>query len=283
MVKMGSMLKNALKDVFAKEEIEKVYSSFDIIGDIIIIKIPEELDGKKEIIAKILINKIKTVKTVFQQISSVQGEYRTRRLCFLTGINKSITEYREHGCIFKVDVLKTYFSPRLSTERLRVSKLIRTNEIIVNMFAGIGTYSIILAKKNPDCIVYSIDSNPDATDLCIINSKLNKVQDRVIPILGNARTIIATQLKGKATRVLMPLPEQAAEFIDSAIIALENNKGIIHYFAHIKAKSKLNALEEGKVNCHNNFQCYQYKIICGRVIREVGPRIYQTVFDLEIL
>jgi len=283
MVKMGSMLKNALKDVFAKEEIEKVYSSFDIIGDIIIIKIPDELDGKKEIIAKILINKIKTVKTVFQQISSVQGEYRTRRLCFLTGINKSITEYREHGCIFKVDVLKTYFSPRLSTERLRVSKLIRNNEIIVNMFAGIGTYSIILAKKNPDCIVYSIDSNPDATDLCIINSKLNKVQDRVIPILGNARTIIATQLKGKATRVLMPLPEQAAEFIDSAIMALENNKGIIHYFAHIKAKSKLNALEEGKVNCHNNFQCYQYKIICGRVIREVGPRIYQTVFDLEIL
>jgi tRNA (guanine37-N1)-methyltransferase len=280
---MGSMLKNALKDVFAKEEIERVYSSFDIIGDIIIIKIPEELEEKKEIIAKTLINKIKTVNTVFQQISSVQGEYRTRRLCFLTGINKSNTEYREHGCIFKVDVLKTYFSPRLATERLRVSKLIGNNEIIINMFAGIGTYSIILAKKNPDCIVYSIDSNPYANDLCIINSKLNKVQNRVIPILGNARTIISNQLKGKATRVLMPLPEQAAEFIDSAIMALENNKGIIHYFAHIKAKSKLDALEEGKVNCHKNFQCYQYKIISGKVVREVGPRIYQTVFDIEIL
>ena len=280
---MGSMLKNALKDVFAKEEIERVYSSFDIIGDIIIIKIPEELEEKKEIIAKTLINKIKTVNTVFQQISSVQGEYRTRRLCFLTGINKSNTEYREHGCIFKVDVLKTYFSPRLATERLRVSKLIGNNEIIINMFAGIGTYSIILAKKNPDCIVYSIDSNPYANDLCIINSKLNKVQDRVIPILGNARTIISNQLKGKATRVLMPLPEQAAEFIDSAIMALENNKGIIHYFAHIKAKSKFDALEEGKVNCHKNFQCYQFKIIFGKVVREVGPRIYQTVFDIEIL
>ncbi|MGZ5489171.1 MAG: class I SAM-dependent methyltransferase [Nitrososphaeraceae archaeon] len=279
---MGSMLKNALKDVFAKEEIERVYSSFDIIGDIIIIKIPEELEEKKEIIAKTLINKIKTVKTVFQQISSVQGEYRTRRLCFLTGINKSSTEYREHGCIFKVDVLKTYFSPRLATERLRVSKLIGNNEIIINMFAGIGTYSIILAKKNPDCIVYSIDSNPYANDLCIINSKLNKVQDRVIPILGNARTIISNQLKGKATRVLMPLPEQASEFIDSAIAALQNNKGVIHYFAHIKSKSKLDALEEGKVNCHNHFQCYQYKIISGKVVREVGPRIYQTVFDLEI-
>jgi tRNA (guanine37-N1)-methyltransferase len=279
---MGSLLKNALKDVFTKEEIEKLYSSFDIIGDIIIIKIPDELEGKKEIIANTLINKIKTVNTVFQQISSVQGEYRTRKLCFLTGSNKSYTEYKEHGCIFKVDVLKTYFSPRLSTERLRVSKMISNNEIIVNMFAGIGTYSIILAKKNPDCIVYSIDSNPDANDLCIINSKLNKVQDRVIPILGNARTIIDNQLKGKATRILMPLPEQASEFIDSAIAALQNNKGVIHYFAHIKSKSKLDAVEEGKINCHKNFECYHYKIISGRVVREVGPRIYQTVFDLEI-
>lgn len=279
---MGSLLKNALKDVFTKEEIEKLYSSFDIIGDIIIIKIPDELEGKKEIIANTLINKIKTVNTVFQQISSVQGEYRTRKLCFLTGSNKSNTEYKEHGCIFKVDVLKTYFSPRLSTERLRVSKMISNNEIIVNMFAGIGTYSIILAKKNPDCVVYSIDSNPDANDLCIINSKLNKVQDRVIPILGNARTIIDNQLKGKATRILMPLPEQASEFIDSAIAALQNNKGVIHYFAHIKSKSKLDAVEEGKINCHKNFQCYHYKIISGRVVREVGPRIYQTVFDLEI-
>lgn len=280
---MGSLLKNALKDVFTKEEIEKLYSSFDVIGDIIIIKIPDELEGKKEIIANTLINNIKTVNTVFQQISSVQGEYRTRKLCFLTGNNKSNTEYKEHGCIFKVDVSKTYFSPRLSTERLRVSKMISNNEIIVNMFAGIGTYSIILAKKNPDCLVYSIDSNPDANDLCIINSKLNKVQDRVIPILGNARTIIDNQLKGKATRILMPLPEQASEFIDSAIAALQNNKGVIHYFAHIKSKSKLDAVEEGKINCHENFQCYNYKIISGRVVREIGPRIYQTVFDLEIL
>ena len=280
---MGSMLKNALKDILPKEEIEKVYSSFDIIGDITIIKIPEQLEDKKEILAKILINKIKTVNTVFQQISSVQGEYRTRKLSFLTGINKTNTEYREHGCRFKVDVLNTYFSPRLSTERLRISQMINKKEKIINMFAGVGTYSIILAKKNPDCIVYSIDSNPDAHNLCIINSKLNKVQDRVIPILGNARLIIDNHLKGKATRVLMPLPEQASEFIDSAIMALENNKGIIHYFAHIKANSKLHALEEGKINCHNNFKCYQYKLISGRVVREIGPRIYQTVFDLKII
>jgi tRNA (guanine37-N1)-methyltransferase len=280
---MGSMLKEALRDTLTKEEIEKAYSSFDIIGDIVIIKIPEELERKKEIIAKILINKIKSVNTVFQQISAVKGEHRIRKLCFLAGINKTNTEYREHGCIFKVDVVNTYFSPRLSTERLRISKIINKKEKIINMFAGVGTYSIILAKKNPDCLVYSIDSNPVAHNLCIINSRLNKVQDRVIPILGNARSIIENDLKEKATRVLMPLPEQASEFIDSAIMALENNKGIIHYFAHIKANNKLHALENGKINCQDNFKFYQYKLISGRVVREVGPRIYQTVFDVEIL
>jgi len=280
---MGSMLKKALEDVLTEEEIEKAYSSFDIIGDIVIIKIPDKLENKKETIAKILISKIKSVNTVFQQVSAVEGEYRTRKLCFLAGTNKTNTEYKEHGCLFKVDVVNTYFSPRLSTERLRISKLINQKEKIINMFAGVGTYSIILAKKNPDCIVYSIDSNPIAHNLCVINSKLNKVQDRVIPILGNARSIIENELKNKATRVLMPLPEQASEFIDSAIMALENNRGIIHYFAHIKANNKLDALEKGKKNCQDNFKFYPYKIISGRVVREVGPRIYQTVFDLEIL
>lgn len=280
---MGSMLKNALKDILTEEELENIYSSFDIIGDITIIKIPEKLEEKKDIIANVLINKIKTVNTVFQQISSVQGEYRTRKLRFITGINKTQADYREHGCLFKVDVQNTYFSPRLSTERLRISQLIDKNEKIINMFAGVGTYSIILAKKNPDCIVYSIDSNHDAHNLCIINAKLNKVEDRVIPILGDARSIIDNHLTGKATRVIMPLPEQAFQFIDSAIKALENNKGIIHFFAHVKANNKVCAFEEGRINCDNNFKSYQYKIISGRVVREVGPRIYQTVFDLQIL
>ena len=277
------MLKNALKDILTNEELENVYSAFDIIGDITIIKIPEKLEGKKDIIANILINKIKTVNTVFQQISSVQGEYRTRKLKFIKGINKTHADYREHGCIFKVDVLNTYFSPRLSTERLRISQMIDRNEKIINMFAGVGTYSIILAKKNPDCIVYSIDSNPAAHDLCIINAKLNKVEDRVIPILGDARSIVNNHLVGKATRVIMPLPEQAFHYIDSAITALENNHGIIHFFAHIKANNKVHALEEGTIYCYNNFKNYQYKIISRRVVREVGPRIYQTVFDLQIL
>lgn len=280
---MAHMLKDVLINTLSLEEITKLYSSFDVIGDIVIIKIPESLSSKKYLIAKTLLNKIKNVNTIFQQTSPVAGDYRIRNLEFLAGEEKTVTEYKEHGCVFKVDVSKTYFSPRLSTERLRITKLIGEREIIVNMFAGIGTYSIILAKKNPDCIVYSIDSNPTAIELCITNCKLNKVENRVIPLLGDANNVISNKLIGVGTRVLMPLPEKAYEFIESAVLSLENKKGIVHFFAHIKSNNKKNAINDGIEYSMNIFKNYKKKIITCRVIREVGPRIYQVVTDIYLL
>jgi tRNA (guanine37-N1)-methyltransferase len=178
--------------------------------------------------------------------------------------------------------MKTYFSPRLSTERLRISKMVTDNEIITNMFAGVGTYSILIAKSNKSCKVYSIDSNPVANELALINAKLNKVQERVIPICGDAREVINKQLKGTSTRVLMPLPEKAKQFVDSAVLALREKKGMIHYFAHIKAPSRKLALDNAAVDVKHAFVKYECRIVSTRVVREVGPRLYQTVSDVIV-
>ena len=279
---MPHRLKDILSEVLIPEEISKIYSAFDMIGDIIIIKIPNCLIFKKEIIAKAILQNIKPAKSVFVQTSAVQGEHRIRSLEFLAGDNNTVTEYKEHGCRFKVDVLKTYFSPRLSTERLRIGKMVSDNEIITNMFAGVGTYSIIMAKHNKTCRVYSIDSNPVANDLAEINVKLNKVQDRVLPIFGDAKEVINKEIKGKSHRVLMPLPEKAKEFVDSAVMALKENKGIIHYFAHVKALTKSLAREKGVVDTKDAFYEYHHAILATKVVREVGPRIYQIVSDVSI-
>ena len=279
---MPHRLKDILSEVLIPEEISKIYSAFDMIGDIIIIKIPNCLIFKKEIIAKAILQNIKPAKSVFVQTSAVQGEHRIRSLEFLAGDNNTVTEYKEHGCRFKVDVLKTYFSPRLSTERLRIGKMVSDNEIITNMFAGVGTYSIIMAKHNKTCRVYSIDSNPVANDLAEINVKLNKVQDRVLPIFGDAKEVINKEIKGKSHRVLMPLPEKAKEFVDSAVMALKENKGIIHYFAHVKALTKSLAREKGVVDTKDAFYEYHHEILATKVVREVGPRIYQIVSDVSI-
>jgi Predicted methyltransferase len=272
-----------LEEKLEMAELDNLCSSFDIIGSIAIIKIPETLSAKKKLIADVLIEEIKSIKTVFCQLSGVEGDYRLRKLELLSGENNAITVYKEHGCAFKVDVINTYFSPRLSTERLRISKLIGPNEVIVNMFGGVGTFSIIISRNNKSSIIYSIDSNPKAHDLCKENIEINKLTSNVFPILGDAKVEISNKLRGIATRVLMPLPEKARDFVDAAITSLADNKGIIHYFSHVGADNKKIAIRNGIKDTSKSFAKFNHKIRNIRVVREVGPRFYQVVSDVEII
>ena len=278
---MPHMLKNVLSSILAPDEVAQLYSAFDQIGDIIIIKIPNDLIPKKKLIADTILANVKTAKAIFAQVSPVKGDYRVRDLEFVAGEDRTITEHREHGCRFKVDVAKTYFSPRLSTERLRIASMVGERETIVNMFAGVGTFSILMTKINKTCKVYSIDSNIVAVELCEINVRLNRVQDRVVSIYGDAAKVIKGTLVGQADRVLMPLPERAKEFVESAVLALKK-KGIVHYFIHIKADSKKASQELALQNVHNAFSKYNHNVQKIRVVREVGPRIYQIVADISV-
>jgi tRNA (guanine37-N1)-methyltransferase len=279
---MPHMLKEVLGTVLSPEETSQVYSAFDQIGSIVIIKIPDALLPKKLVIAQAILENIKTAKSVFAQVSAVQGDFRVRDLEFLAGENTTLTEYKEHGCRFRVDVAKAYFSPRLSTERQRIAEMVQDNEIIVNMFAGVGTYSIVMAKANRTCKVYSIDSNDAAAELCTINAKLNKVHDRVESIAGDAAKVIKDRLARTADRVLMPLPERAKEFVDDAVLALKPGGGIIHYFAHVRAENKKSSQDAGLADAREAFSKYDYAIKCIRTVREVGPRFYQVVADVSV-
>jgi tRNA (guanine37-N1)-methyltransferase len=275
------MLKQVLGSILSPEETAQVYSAFDQIGDIVIIKIPDELMPKKKLIAEAILDNVKTAKAVFAQVSAVKGDFRVRDLEFIAGENRTVTEYKEHGCRFKVDVARTYFSPRLSTERQRIAEMVGDSETIVNMFAGVGTYSVVIAKTNKTCKVYSIDSNAAASELDRENAKLNKVQDRIVTICGDAAAVIKEKLAGQADRVIMPLPERAKEFVDPAVTALKG-KGIVHYFAHVKADSKKAGQELGLKYTHDAFSKFDHKVLAARVVREVGPRIYQIVADVSV-
>ncbi len=279
---MGHILKKILSESLKPDEISLVYSAFDVIGSIAIVKIPDALNLKKQMIGNIILQNVKPAKSVFAQTSAVRGDYRIRSLEFIAGEYNTITEYREHGCRFRVDIQNTYFSPRLSTERLRIAKLISENEIIANMFAGVGTFSIIIAKMNKTCKVYSIDSNPFAHEISVINTKLNRVEDKVIPIYGDAKDIIHDKIQGQCNRVLMPLPERASEFVDSAVLALKGGRGNVHFFAHIRAYTKNLALENAEFAVETAFNKYKHGTLHTRVVREVGPRLYQTVSDVYI-
>jgi len=273
------MLKKALENVLSKKESEDLFSAFDQIGDIIIVRIPDSLLSKKKIIGKTLLEQVKTAKSVFYQSSSVEGDFRTRELEILAGVDKTETEYKEFGCRFIVDVEKAFFSPRLSTERDRIAELVQDGEIVINMFGGVGMFSIIAAKRKK-CTVYNIDINPIAAKLCEKNIKLNKLVGRVVSIHGDAAKIIEEQFRDQGDRVLMLLPERSDEFLNSAILATKSN-GIIHYYSHIHADEKSQAAKLSEKH-YLDTTPIKSKILNSKIVRAVGPRYYQTVVDVRI-
>jgi tRNA (guanine37-N1)-methyltransferase len=273
------MLKRALESVLSEKESAEIFSAFDQIGDIIIVRIPDSLLSKKEVIGKTLLKQIKNANTVFYQSSPVEGDFRIRELELLAGENKTLTEYKEFGCRFLVDVEKVFFSPRLSTERNRITDLVKDGETVINMFGGVGMFSIMAAKKKK-CIVYNIDINPDAAKLCEKNISLNKLAGSVISLHGDAVQIIKERLEEKGDRVLMLLPERSDEFLDSAIAAAKKN-GIIHYYSHIHADKKTLAPKLSEKH-FLDVSPVKAEILYSRMVRAVGPRYYQTVVDAKI-
>ena len=276
---MTKMLKRVLQDVLSEEENDQLISAFDQIGDIIIVRIPDSLISKKQIIGKTLLEQVSTANSVFYQSSPVEGDFRTRQLEVIAGEDKTETEYRENGCRFIVDVEKAFFSPRLSTERERIAGLVKDGEVVVNMFGGVGMFSL-LAAKDTVCTVYNIDINPVAAQLCKENAQINKLKGEVISLNGDATKVIEEQLTEKADRILMLLPERSDEFLDSALNCLKK-EGIIHYYSHIHADKKQDApklSEEHFVSVNKT----NAEIITSRNVRPVGPRFYQTVVDVKI-
>ena len=276
---MTKMLKKVLQDVLSEKENEQLISAFDQIGDIIIVRIPDSLVSKKQVIGKTLLEQVSTANSVFYQSSPVEGDFRTRQLEVIAGENKTQTEYKENGCKFIVDVEKAFFSPRLSTERERIAGLVKDGEIVINMFGGVGMFSL-LAAKNTACTVYNIDLNPIAAQLCKENTHINKLKGKVISLNGDATQVINEQLVGKADRILMLLPERSDEFLDSALLGLKN-KGVIHYYSHIHADKKQDAVklsEEHFLSVNKT----DAEIITSRNVRPIGPRFYQTVVDVKI-
>jgi tRNA (guanine37-N1)-methyltransferase len=277
-------LKNRLSQFVSSEELAYIYDSYDVIGDIAIIRVTEKSRKYSGIIAETIMNVQKNVKTVLAQISSVCEDFRLRKLNFVAGENKTATVHKEFGCLFSVDVGKCYFSPRLLYERMRIAKQVVKREVAVNMFAGVGCFSIIIAKHSKAEKVYSIDVNPAAVQFMQENIRLNKVYRQVIPIQGDAKEVIEKRLRRTADRVLMPLPEKAFEYLPHAVSALKEARGWIHYYDFEHAKKNENPIEKAKVKVAEKLQSLgvTFTIPFDRVVRTTGPNWYQIALDVKV-
>lgn len=214
-----------LDNKISEKDMEEIRKSFDVIGDIVILEIPPELEQKKKIIGEAVLNFTKR-KSVYYKKSKVQGVTRTRELEYLAGIDNLETIHKEFGIRFKLNPSTVYFSPRLATERSRIVGEVEDGETIIDFFAGIGSFPISIAHVK-NALIYSVDINPEAFKYVNENIKLNKLVGRVVPIEGDVREVI----KGlpMADRILMNLPGTAKDFLDIAVNHLKPG-GILNYY-----------------------------------------------------
>jgi len=281
---MKGNLKALLSDTLTPEELKFLYRSYDIVGDIAIIQVPNPLKQHTKAIAKTVMQINKSVKTVLHQVTPVSGDLRLRKLEWIVGDRKTETLHKEYGCFFRIDLAKCYFSPRLSFERMRTAQLVQAGEVVINMFAGVGCYSIIIAKHSKAEKVYSIDINPAAVEYIEENSRLNKVEDRVVPLEGDAKAVVNEKFQNTADRVLMPLPEKAYEYLDCAVFALKPMGGCVHYYDFEHATKNENPVEKVKVKLSEKLQILNvdFETSSSRVVRTTGPRWYQVVVDVKV-
>jgi tRNA (guanine37-N1)-methyltransferase len=277
-------LRKNLSSVLSPEDLVNVYNSYDVVGDIAIFRLPYASCKNAQEIAEAIMSVRRSVKTVLAQVSPVAGEFRLRRLSHVAGENRTITVHRESGCLFFVDLEKCYFSPRLSHERSRIAKLIEPNETVVNMFAGVGCFSIIIAKQTNTAKVFSIDVNPAAIQFMRENIRLNRVYSKVIPLLGDSKTIVERRLQHMADRVLLPLPEKAFEYLPSALSTLKTSGGWMHYYDFEHTEKTENSVEKTTLKVTEKLSSLDvaFEFPFSRVVRTTGPNWYQLVLDIHV-
>lgn len=222
-------LQEAMEGRVPHELMELVPTSYDVVGDIAVLRLPEELEEYGAEVGEALLAVHPSLETVLAKEAAVSGEFRTRQHRLLAGVDKRETVHREHGCLFAVDVERAYFSPRLSTERERVFTQVGEGEFVVDMFSGVGPFAIEIARHRKPRRVVAMDKNPEAFRLLVENVALNDVADTVQPVLGDAREA-AEKYGARADRVIMNLPKSADAFLDTAVDLLKPGGGIIHYY-----------------------------------------------------
>lgn len=218
------------KDLLRNVDIctDKLPTSFDIIGDIILIKLPSELIKYREIIGNALLKTHPHIKAVYN-IKPVSGELRIRKVEFLAGEHKSETVHREYGALFYLDITKIFYSPRLATERKRIASLVREGEIVLDMFTGVAPFPVLIARYGNPKKIYAIDKNREAIIFAKKNIKVNKAYDIVEVIHGDAKDIKEILGNIKVDRVIMNLPFSAYKFFSYTLQIIKSN-AVIHYY-----------------------------------------------------
>lgn len=254
---------------------ERLPRAHDVIGDIAVLKLPEELQPHRKEIADALMSVHPRLATVALD-HGVEGEQRVRNLEVIAGEPRLETTHREHGLTLHVEPHKAYFSPRLATERHRLLARIHPGQRVLDLFAGIGAFVCLVAREHPEVTITAIDVNPHAVRLLKKNLQANRIEaDRIHVIEGDTRE--EAPRTGDWDHVVMNLPHDAHRFLDVAADCA-SPQGEIHLYAILEREDESSYIENALATLQEHTG-NPWRLAERRHVRQYAPTMDGLAFS----
>jgi tRNA wybutosine-synthesizing protein 2 len=274
----NNKLRNKLENKLSEEELNYLPKGYQIVGSILLIKLNKNLLKNRRLIGKKIIEILPYIKTVCL-IKEIKNNIRKPEIEVIAGLKKTQTLNKEHGCKFLLDVSDIMWSQGNKNEKIRLMKIAKPRETIVDMFAGIGYFSIILAKYSNPKKIYAIDINPKAIEFLRKNVWLNNVEDKIEILQGDCREF-AQFLENTADRIIMGYLFNTEKFLPYAFRIAKNN-ATIHFHRTIK-EEEIDKIKEKliKIGTRNKVKI---KVLNVKKVKSYAPKIWHVVFDMKII
>jgi len=166
-----------LNAILPEELLEGSPSGFSATGHLAHMNLNDEYLPYKHIIGQVILDKNKRLRTVVNKLDTIDTQFRFFKMELLAGEPDYVVEHIESDCRFKFDFSRVYWNSRLHTEHARLVNMFQPDELVADVFAGVGPFALPAAKKG--CAVLANDLNPESYKYLDINIRDNKVFDRV--------------------------------------------------------------------------------------------------------
>ncbi len=270
-------IKDLLQKKIPFELIKLIPEKWEKIGDIVTIKVDKKLENYGEIIGKTYCE-VLHCKTALNDFGGISGTYRKPNVKLLYGSKDTETVHKENGIRYKLDAQKIMFSSGNMDERLRMAKISNKNETVVDLFAGIGYFTLPMAVYSKPKKIFSCEINPVAYDYLCKNIVLNHVTKIVDSLLGDNRNVAPKNVAG---RVIMGYFEDTEKFLPTAFDCLKNCTGIIHFHNvcsdELIPEKPLKVIEETADKYKKNIE-----LLTHRVIKSYAPGVSHIVLDIQV-
>jgi tRNA wybutosine-synthesizing protein 2 len=270
-------IKKSLSEEIPSDLISKIPDKWEKVGDIGIIKLHSDLDNYSELIGEIYAE-ILQCKTILNDVGGITGIYREPENKIIYGSNDTVTIHKENGIRFKLDPQRVMFSSGNMDERIRMATISNEKEIVVDLFAGIGYFTLPIAVYSKPKKIFACELNPVAYDFLCENIVLNDVSKIVEPLKGDNRDVAPENI---ADRVVMGYIENTLDFLPVAIECLKDNVGVIHYHEVCPDESFPDHLFGNITNVAVEFD-RKAELLTHKHIKSYAPGVSHVVLDVRL-